>query len=234
MWYATVIGGGVERCPVVDTWWQTETGMILIAPLPGLVATKPGSATRPFPGIAAAIRDEAGAAVAPGSGGGGNLVLTQPWPAMSRTIWGDPERYVATYWSKYPGGIYLTGDGARQDADGDYWLLGRVDDVVNVSGHRLGTMEVESALVSHPAVAEAAVIGVRHPKWDERPLLVVQRKAGATVTREELLAFYQDKVAKWWIPDDVVFVDALPHTATGKLLKTKLRDDFQAHRLPGG
>src|SRR5207302_400984 len=149
IWYQTNIGQG--RCPVVDTWWQTETGMILITPLPALVTLKPGSATRPFPGVAAAVVDEQGQEVPANTGG--NLILTRPWPAMMRTIWGDPDRYVQQYWSRYPGN-YLTGDGARRDDEGYFWLLGRVDDVVNVAGHRIGTMEVESALVSHPAVAE--------------------------------------------------------------------------------
>ena len=173
IWYHKNIGG--ERCPIVDTWWQTETGMILITPLPGIVATKPGSATLPFPGVDADILDEAGNSVPANTGG--NLVLTRPWPAMSRTIWGDPDRYVATYWSKYPG-LYLTGDGARRDEDGYFWLLGRVDDVVNVSGHRLGTMEVESALVSHPAVAEAAVIGASDPITGQAIVAFVTPRSG--------------------------------------------------------
>src|SRR5205085_1230747 len=149
MWYHEVIGKG--RCPIVDTWWQTETGMILITPLPGITTQIPGSATRTFPGIKAEIVDEAGKPVPDNTGG--NLVLSRPWPAMMRTIWGDDERYRRQYWSKYPG-KYLTGDGARRDDDGNFWLLGRVDDVLNVAGHRLGTMEIESALVSHPSVAE--------------------------------------------------------------------------------
>ena len=157
MWYHEKIGHG--RCPIVDTWWQTETGGIMIAPLPGAVPTKPGSATLPMPGIVPEIVTGDGKPVPKGQGG--LLVIRQPWPSMARTIYGDPERYEKTYWSEIPG-TYLTGDGARQDEDGYFWLMGRVDDVINVSGHRLGTMEVESALVAHPKVAEAAVVGRPH------------------------------------------------------------------------
>jgi acetyl-CoA synthetase len=157
VWYHENIGGG--RCPVVDTWWQTETGMILISPLPGVTTLKPGSATMPFPGVDADIVNEQGESVPLDSGG--YLILRRPWPAMMRTIWGDPDRYVQQYWSRFPG-VYFTGDGARRDSEGYCWLLGRVDDVLNVAGHRIGTMEVESALVSHPSVAEAAVIGISH------------------------------------------------------------------------
>src|SRR5439155_1030576 len=157
VWYRTSIGR--ERCPVVDTWWQTETGMIMITPLPGITNLKPGSATKPFPGIFAEVRDAPGKRV---EQGGGLLTLTRPWPAMLRGIYGDPDRYVTQYWSRWTDGTYFTGDGARLDEDGYYWLLGRVDDVLNVAGHRLGTMEVESALVDHPKVAEAAVVGKPH------------------------------------------------------------------------
>src|SRR5205823_4348448 len=157
IWYHEHIGGG--RCPIVDTWWQTETGMILITPLPGVTTTKPGSATFPFPGVEPDVVDEQGNSVPLGSGG--YLVLRRPWPAMARTLWGDDERYRSTYWSRFEG-IYFTGDGAKRDEEGYFWLLGRVDDVLNVAGHRIGTMEVESALVSHPSVAEAAVIGIAH------------------------------------------------------------------------
>src|SRR5574339_576387 len=154
MWYHRTIGA--ERCPIVDTWWQTETGGIMIAPLPGAIATKPGSATLPLPGIVVDVRTREGHSLGPNQGG--YLVIKKPWPGMLRTVYGDPERYVSQYWSKYPG-IYFTGDGARKDEDGYFWIMGRVDDVINVAGHRLGTMEVESALVSHEAVAEAAVVG---------------------------------------------------------------------------
>ncbi|MGH7623291.1 MAG: AMP-binding protein, partial [Gemmatimonadaceae bacterium] len=157
MWYHQVIGA--ERCPVVDTWWQTETGAIMITPLPGVSTLKPGSATRPFPGIKAEIRNEKGDKV---EVGGGLLALTRPWPSMLRGIYGDPDRYVRQYWNKWGTGVYVTGDGAKRDPDGYFWLLGRVDDVINVAGHRIGTMEVESALVDHPAVAEAAVVGRAH------------------------------------------------------------------------
>ena len=157
VWYYRFIGG--ERCPVVDTWWQTETGAIMITPLPGVTTLKPGSATKPFPGISAEIRTERGEKV---EVGGGLLALTRPWPSMLRGIYGDPERYVRQYWNKWGSGVYVTGDGAKRDADGYFWLLGRVDDVINVAGHRIGTMEVESALVDHPSVAEAAVVGRAH------------------------------------------------------------------------
>ncbi|HEV2238157.1 MAG TPA: acetate--CoA ligase, partial [Ktedonobacterales bacterium] len=222
MWYHEHIGGG--RCPIVDTWWQTETGMIMITPLPGIVATKPGSATRPFPGIEADIRDEAGNSV--GANQGGNLVITRPWPAMSRTIWGDPERYFNTYWARYPG-VYLTGDGARRDEDGYYWLLGRVDDVVNVSGHRLGTMEVESALVSHPAVAEAAVIGVSHPVKGQALVAFVTPRAGfqpndaLTVELKEHVVQTIGALAR---PERIYYTAELPKTRSAKIMRRLLRD----------
>ena len=232
MWYAQYIGGGVDaeghtRCPIVDTWWQTETGMILISPLPGIVPTKPGSATKPFPGVASAVLDEAGNAVPPNSGG--NLVLTRPWPAMSRTIWGDPARYVATYWQKYgpERGLYLTGDGARVDADGYYWLLGRVDDVVNVSGHRLGTMEVESALVSHPAVAEAAVIGASDPLTGQAIVAFVTPRAGQQ-PNEALTAALKEHVVQaigaLARPKAIYYTAELPKTRSAKIMRRLLRD----------
>ena len=170
IWYRTHIGG--DRCPIVDTWWQTETGGILITPLPGITATKPGAAMTPFPGIAADVIDNEGHSV--GNDEGGYLVITEPWPGMLRGIYGDDERYKETYWSRFPG-RYFAGDGAKRDQDGDLWLLGRVDDVMNISGHRISTTEVEHALVSHPAVAEAAVVGRqrRHhrarPSWPSSP-----------------------------------------------------------------
>jgi acetyl-CoA synthetase len=222
MWYHQHIGG--ERCPIVDTWWQTETGMILITPLPGLVATKPGSATRPFPGVGADILDDTGHSVPPNVGG--NLVLTRPWPAMSRTIWGDPERYVATYWSKYPG-LYTTGDGARRDEDGYYWLLGRVDDVVNVSGHRIGTMEVESALVAHPAVAEAAVIGVSDPVTGQAIVAFVTPRAGMTPS-EALTGELREQVVRsigaLARPKRIYYTAELPKTRSAKIMRRLLRD----------
>src|SRR3989454_150915 len=173
IWYHKHIGGG--RCPVVDTWWQTETGMILISPLPGVTTLKPGSATMPFPGVDADIVNEQGESVPLDSGG--YLILRRPWPAMMRTIWGDPDRYVQQYWSRFPG-VYFTGDGARRDSEGYFWLLGRVDDVLNVAGHRIGTMEVESALVSHPSVAEAAVIGISHEIKGQAIAAFVTLRAG--------------------------------------------------------
>ncbi len=222
MWYQEHIGHGT--CPIVDTWWQTETGMIMITPLPGIVATKPGSATRPFPGVEPAILDEQGTAVPRNSGG--NLVITRPWPAMSRTIWGDPQRYVNTYWSKYPG-VYLTGDGARQDDDGYYWLLGRVDDVVNVSGHRLGTMEVESALVSHPAVAEAAVIGVSHPVKGQAIVAFVTPRAGfkpSDALTVELKEHVVQAIGALARPERIYYTAELPKTRSAKIMRRLLRD----------
>jgi acetyl-CoA synthetase len=222
IWYQQYIGGG--NCPIVDTWWQTETGMILITPLPGIVATKPGSATRPFPGVEADIYDEAGNSVPNNTGG--NLVLTRPWPAMSRTIWGDPNRYVQTYWSKYPG-IYLSGDGARRDDDGYFWLLGRVDDVVNVSGHRLGTMEVESALVSHPAVAEAAVIGVSHPVKGQAIVAFVTPRGGYQPNEAlevELKEHVVQAIGALARPERIYFTAELPKTRSAKIMRRLLRD----------
>ena len=173
LWYHVVIGR--ERCPIVDTWWQTETGMVMITPLPGITTTKPGSATKPFPGVDAAVYDEAGNEVGPG--GGGYLVLKSPWPAMLRGLYEDDTRYRETYWSKY-GDVYFAGDGARIDSDGDFWLLGRVDDVMNVSGHRISTIEVESALVDHPAVAEAAVCGRQDALTGQAIVAFVTLKGG--------------------------------------------------------
>jgi acetyl-CoA synthetase len=222
IWYHTNIGG--QRCPIVDTWWQTETGMILITPLPGIVATKPGSATRPFPGVEADILDERGNSVPANTGG--NLVLKRPWPAMSRTIWGDPGRYVEVYWSKYPG-IYLTGDGARRDEDGYYWLLGRVDDVLNVSGHRIGTMEVESALVSHPAVAEAAVIGVSDPLTGQAIVAFVTPRSGWTPGDEltvELKQHVVEAIGALARPKAIYYTTELPKTRSAKIMRRLLRD----------
>jgi acetyl-CoA synthetase len=222
MWYHEFIGGG--QCPIVDTWWQTETGMILITPLPGITTLKPGSVTFPFPGIEADILDEEGHSV--GANRGGNLVLTRPWPAMSRTIWGDPDRYVATYWKKYPG-IYLTGDGARRDEDGYYWLLGRVDDVVNVSGHRLGTMEVESALMSHPAVAEAAVIGVTHPIKGQALVAFVTPRAGfqpSDALTVELKEHVVQAIGALARPERIYYTAELPKTRSAKIMRRLLRD----------
>ncbi len=222
VWYHENIGGG--RCPVVDTWWQTETGMILISPLPGLTTLKPGSATIPFPGVQADIVTEAGESVPLGSGG--YLVLRRPWPAMMRTIWGDPDRYVQQYWSRFPG-IYFTGDGARRDEDGYFWLLGRVDDVLNVAGHRIGTMEVESALVSHPAVAEAAVIGISDELKGQAVAAFVTPRGGTepndTLARElrEHVTRHIGAIAR---PDKVFFTAELPKTRSAKIMRRLLRD----------
>jgi acetyl-CoA synthetase len=222
MWYREVIGG--NRCPIVDTWWQTETGMIMITPLPGAISGKPGSATRPFPGISADVVTREGEPVPAGSGG--YLVITKPWPAMLRTIYGDPERFKQQYWSDIPG-VYFTADGARKDADGYFWVMGRVDDVLNVSGHRLSTMEVESALVAHDAVAEAAVVG--------RPDELKGQAISAFVTLEsgrkpndELKKELRDWVAKeigaLARPDDIRFTDSLPKTRSGKIMRRLLRE----------
>src|SRR5947209_3335910 len=210
MWYQEHIGGG--RCPVVDTWWQTETGHILITPLPGVVATKPGSATLPFPGIEADIVDEHGKSVPLGAGG--YLVLRRPWPAMLRTLYGDDERYRQQYWSKYPG-VYFTGDGAKRDKDGYFWLLGRVDDVMNVAGHRISTMEVESALVDHPSVAEAAVIGKSHEIKGQAISAFVTVKEGTKTSPElveELKQHCVQKIGAISRPDDIIFTAELPKT----------------------
>jgi acetyl-CoA synthetase len=222
VWYRTHIGG--DRCPIVDTWWQTETGMILITPLPGLTTLKPGSATRPFPGVDAAVLDESGAEVGPG--GGGFLVLRRPWPAMTRGIFGDPERYLETYWSRFPG-RYFAGDGARIDDDGDFWLLGRVDDVMNVSGHRISTIEVESALVDHQAVAEAAVCGRSHELTGQAIVAFVTLKGGWEGS-VEMLDELRDHVAKVIgsiaKPANILFTSELPKTRSGKIMRRLLRD----------
>ena len=222
VWYREHIGG--NRCPVVDTWWQTETGMILITPLPGVTTLKPGSATKPFPGVEAVVLDAAGQEVAPG--GGGYLVLRRPWPAMLRGIYGDDERYRETYWSRYPG-QYFVGDGARVDEDGDFWLLGRVDDVMNVSGHRISTIEVESALVSHPEVAEAAVCGRSDATTGQAIVAYVTLKGGVDPSPgklSELRAHVGEKIGRFAAPANVVFTGELPKTRSGKIMRRLLRD----------
>ena len=229
MWYQKHIGG--ERCPIVDTWWQTETGHIMITPLPGIVATKPGSATRPFPGIEADVYDEAGNPVPPG--GGGYLVLTRPWPGMLRTLYGDPERYQEVYWSRYPN-VYFAGDGVKRDKDGYFWILGRVDDVMNVSGHRLSTMEVESALVDHPSVAEAAVIGKTDEIRGQVPCAFVTVRGGVEPTDElaaELKAHVAKKIGPIARPSDVIFTAELPKTRSGKIMRRLLRDIAEGRKL---
>ncbi|HEX7127436.1 MAG TPA: acetate--CoA ligase [Thermodesulfobacteriota bacterium] len=222
MWYHTYIGGG--RCPVLDTWWQTETGHPLISPLPGVTTLKPGSATRPLPGVDADVVDEKGNSVP--AGAGGYLVLTKPWPAMMRTIYGDPDRFVETYWKRFPG-KYFAGDGAKRDADGYFWLLGRVDDVMNVAGHRISTMEVESALVDHPNVAEAAVIGKAHEIKGQGICAFVSLKAGVTGSQalvDELKQHVGKKIGPIARPDEILFAAELPKTRSGKIMRRLLRD----------
>ncbi|HZZ40352.1 MAG TPA: acetate--CoA ligase [Acidobacteriaceae bacterium] len=222
IWYREVIGGG--RCPIVDTWWQTETGGIMISPIPGAVAAKPGSATRPFFGIVPEVVTKEGQPVPAGQGG--LLVIRQPWPSMARTIWGDPDRYVKQYWSDVPG-CYFTGDGARMDDDGYFWLMGRVDDVINVSGHRLGTMEVESALVAHEKVAEAAVVGRPDALKGQAISAFVTLEGGYTPTKdlkEELRAWVAKEIGALARPDDIRFTDALPKTRSGKIMRRLLRE----------
>ena len=224
MWYHNVIGG--KRCPIVDTWWQTETGAILITPLPGATSTKPGSATFPFPGIAAEVVSKDGRPVKPNEGG--YLVITKPWPSMLRTVYGDPERYKQQYWSQVPG-VYFTGDGSRRDNDGYFWVMGRIDDVMNVAGHRLGTMEVESALVSHPAVAEAAVVGrpdeVKGTAIYAFVTLESHHRASAGDELKKTLRAHVDKeIGPIARPDEIRFTDALPKTRSGKIMRRLLRD----------
>jgi acetyl-CoA synthetase len=222
MWYRSHIGR--DRCPIVDTWWQTETGMIMMSPLPGAVPTKPGSCTFPIPGVKIAVVDRDGQPVPLGSGG--YLVIQKPWPSMLRDIWGDPERFKSQYWSQMPG-IYFTGDGARRDKDGYFWVMGRVDDVINVSGHRLSTMEVESALVAHAKVAEAAVVG--------RPDEIKGQAISAFVTlqsgnkpskelKEELRQWVAHEIGSLAKPDDIRFTDSLPKTRSGKIMRRLLRE----------
>jgi acetyl-CoA synthetase len=229
MWYYRVIGG--SRCPVVDTWWQTETGAIMISPLPGLTTLKPGSATKPFPGVFPEIVDDAGTTVGPG--GGGYLTITKPWPSMLRGIWGDPERYKETYWSRFPG-RYFAGDGCRVDEDGDFWFMGRVDDVMNVAGHRISTTEVESALVDHPTVAEAAVVGKNDPQTGQAIFAYVIVRAGTEPTPElgeELRGHVAEKIGKLARPKQIVFAPELPKTRSGKIMRRLLRDVAEQRTL---
>ena len=229
IWYHTNIGG--SRCPIVDTWWQTETGSILITPLPGLITTMPGSATKPFPGIRAAVWDAAGRPVPPGNGG--YLVLTRPWPSMIRTIYGDSERFKEQYWSKYPN-TYFTGDGAKIDENGYIWVLGRVDDVINVAGHRISTMEVESALVDHNSVAEAASIGRSDPLKGQAVVSFVILKDAISPSKElenELRAHVSKKIGAIARPDKIFFTGDLPKTRSGKIMRRLLRDIAEGHVL---
>jgi acetyl-CoA synthetase len=226
MWYQKAIGH--KKCPIVDTWWQTETGGIMITPLPGITETKPGSATRPFFGVDAAILNDAGKEV-----DAGYLAIRKPWPGMLRGVYGDPERYKTTYWSKWPG-VYFPGDGARKDKDGYYWIVGRVDDVVNVAGHRIGTAELESIFVEHPRVAESAVIGVAHELKGQAMVAFVSLRDGVTGTdalEKELKEWVVKKIGKFAIPDRIVFAGDLPKTRSGKIMRRLLRDVAEGRAL---
>jgi len=224
MWYRNVIGG--DRCPIVDTWWQTETGAIMISPLPGVTATKPGSAMKAIPGISAQVVDDKGVEVP--NGHGGFLILDQPWPSMLRGVWGEDERYKETYWSRFPG-IYFAGDGAKLDDDGAIWLMGRVDDVMNISGHRISTTEVESALVSHEAIAEAAVVGAADALTGQGIVAFVILRAGvAHADGNHLIKELRDHVAKEIgaiaKPRQIMVVNELPKTRSGKIMRRLLKD----------
>jgi acetyl-CoA synthetase len=232
MWYRRNVGR--DRCPIVDTWWQTETGGIMISPLPGITATKPGAAMRPLPGISADVVDESGKSV--GNGEGGYLVLTQPWPGMLRGIWGDPERYRDTYWNRFEGS-YFAGDGAKRDNDGDIWLLGRVDDVMNVSGHRISTAEIEHALVGHPRVAEAAVVGASDPVTGQGivAFVTVKGELAEGAEGDELVRELRDQVAKTISPiakpRQILLTPDLPKTRSGKIMRRLLRDVAEHREL---
>ncbi len=231
IWYHESIGH--SRCPIVDTWWQTETGSIMITPLPGVTTTKPGSATTAFPGIFAELLDQNGKRI---DVGGGLLAITRPWPSMLRTIWGDPDRYVETYFTKWKDrpDLYFPGDGAKRDDDGYFWILGRVDDVLNVAGHRIGTMEVESALVSHPAVAEAAVVGKTHDLKGQAIAAFVTLREGhkqSPALRDELREHVAEKIGALARPDDILFSADLPKTRSGKIMRRLLRDIAEGRAL---
>jgi acetyl-CoA synthetase len=226
MWYHRVVGR--KRCPIVDTWWQTETGAIMMTPIPAVTPAKPGSCAKPLPGIFADIVDEAGRPVK-AAGAGGYLVIKRPWPSMLRTIWGDNERYLSTYWKRFDGRYYVAGDSAHRDGDGYYWIMGRIDDVLNVAGHRLGTMEIESALVAHPLVAEAAVVGKAHDIKGESVFAYVvlnvdrpEASEGAGLI-EDLRAWVADQLSPIAKPDEIRFTDNLPKTRSGKILRRLLR-----------
>jgi acetyl-CoA synthetase len=231
MWYHDHIGGG--RCPIVDTWWQTETGAIVISPLPGVTATKPGSGTKALPGYSAELLDHDAQRI---DVGGGFLALTRPWPSMLRTIWGDDARYVQTYFSRWEArkDLYFPGDGAKRDTDQYFWILGRVDDVLNVAGHRIGTMEVESALVEHHAVAEAAVVGKTHDVKGQAIAAFVTLRDGfqqSARLRDELKKFVADKIGALARPDDILFSADLPKTRSGKIMRRLLRDIAEGRAL---
>jgi acetyl-CoA synthetase len=225
MWYHEHIGQ--QRCPIIDTWWQTETGGMMISALPGVTVTRPGSATHPLPGIGAEVVDEAGNVI---TRGGGYLTLTQPWPGMLRGIWGDPERYRETYWSRFPG-RYFAGDGAKLDEDGYLWLLGRVDDVMNVSGHRISTTEVESALVSHPSVAEAAVVGANDATTGQAIIAFVTLRGGLTVDEKVLRDHVAKEIGAIAKPKTIYFTPDLPKTRSGKIMRRLLRDVAEGRNL---
>ena len=231
MWYHNEVGHG--RCPIADTWWQTETGAHMLTPLPGAIATKPGSATVPFLGIVPAIVTKSGEPVPTGQGG--LLVIRKPWPSMARTIWGDHERYLKTYWSEIPG-CYFSGDGARRDEDGYYWLMGRVDDVINVSGHRLGTMEIESALIAHKAVSEAAAVGKPHAMKGQAISVFVTLETShqpSPELREALRTWVAKEIGSLARPDDIRFVEALPKTRSGKIMRRLLRELAEHGEIKG-
>jgi acetyl-CoA synthetase len=231
MWYREIIGKG--RCPIVDTWWQTETGAIMIAPLPGATPTKPGSATKPLPGIEIEVMTRDGQTV--NQNEGGYLVIKRPWPSMLRTIWGDDERYQKAYWSEIDG-VYFAGDGARRDSDGYFWIMGRVDDVINVSGHRLGTMEVESALVSHEAVAEAAVVGRPDEIKGSGIVAFVTLEGNRRATdelKEELRRHVGKEIGALARPDEIRFTDTLPKTRSGKIMRRLLREIASSGAVTG-
>jgi acetyl-CoA synthetase len=226
MWYHRIIGA--ERCPIVDTWWQTETGAAMMAPIPGVTPTKPGSCTKPLPGIFVDIVDDEGRPVKTPDAGG-YLVIKRPWPSMLRTIWGDNERYLRTYWEKFQNRYYVAGDSARRDKDGYYWIMGRIDDVLNVAGHRLGTMEIESALAAHPRVAEAAVVSKPHEIKGESVfayvVLNIPRPAGAAAAAllEELRGWVAEQLSPIAKPDEIRLTDNLPKTRSGKIMRRLLR-----------
>ena len=228
LWYHRVIGGG--RCPIVDTWWQTETGSIMITPLPGLTTTKPGSATVPFPGIEAKILDDRGSEIAEGAG---YLVLTQPWPSMARDIYRDDDRFVETYWTRYGRETYAVGDAARRDEDGYFWVVGRIDDVINVSGHRLSTMEIESAIVGHEGIAEAAVVGVPDEMTGQAivAFAICERGVDTAGMEAELREHVAAKIGKLARPKRIVLADDLPKTRSGKIMRRLLRDIAEGNEL---
>ena len=231
MWYHKTIGGG--RCPIVDTWWQTETGAIMITPLPGAIPTKPGSATLPFFGVDPAVVDEKGREVKPNVGG--KLIIRRPWPSMLRTIYGDKERYKKQYWSEFKG-KYFTGDGARRDKDGYFWIVGRIDDVLNVAGHRLGTSEIESALVSHASVAEAAVVGRPDEIKGQGVCACVTLKSNVDPTaalKIELRNHVGQQIGAIAKPDEVRFAEALPKTRSGKIMRRLLKEVASGNKVTG-